>query len=127
VDNRESLAVIYMNMLAEGDNIPITLAKFYWELFSVEPKKDDIIAMSKLVRVYGRDIVYSALLDMYDVPDIKLENIYPLLVYMCKKRLLSIRDSKPNLDTDLSKFAEELHKSFSKKKRKLKVIDPFNE
>lgn len=127
MENRESLATIYLNMLIDGNNNALILAKFYWELFSVEPKKEDIILFGRVVKLYGRDIVFGAILDMYDIPNIKLGNIYPLLVYMCKKRLLNLLSSKPEQDIDLSKFAEDLHKTFSKKRKKLKVLDPFNE
>lgn len=123
----ENLSEIYLNKLKEDQDPGLTLTKFYWALFNLDANVKDIPLFRKLVRIYGRDSVFMSLVEAGSMKNITLDSIYGLLRYLCNERVAQKLEAIPNNSENLSKRVEELILSMEKKKRKLKIPDPFDE
>ncbi len=123
----ENIGTEFYEILKDCTNPGVELVKFYGKLFSIKPNFRKVTPLiGKLVRLYGRKTVFLALTDMYFVRDIKHENIFPLVKYLCKKRFEA--DSTYYADDSLQKMFGEYEKSVRKiKKQKLEIRSPFDE
>lgn len=101
----ENISEIYYKELKDTDRPAIVLAKFVWEVLSLKPVNTDIVRMAKLVKLYGRQDVFSGILDLADVEDVG-SNYFPLLTYFIKKRL----DKKNGEDVVLKDLSEYIDK-----------------
>lgn len=122
----ENIANYYLEQLKNNVDPAITLAKFYWELFSKSPESKDIVMFKKLVRVYGRDDVYMSILDLTSVKDLNLDSPYGIFNYICKSKVEKRLKGVSEPDYTLEKRAEELKKELNKRKR-IEIRSPFNE
>ena len=109
----ENLSAIYLEQLKNTDKPAVVLAKFVSELLSITLTTVDIVKMSKLVKLYGRNAVFSGILDLADVDDVN-SNYYGLLVYFLKKRLE--KQTEDYLLSDLSEYINGVEKKLKPKK-----------
>ena len=60
---------------------------FYGRLFSIEVNKGHLIMFNRLIRIFGRFIVFFAVLDLAGMSKVDHKNsIYPLMFTICKGR-----------------------------------------
>jgi hypothetical protein len=91
----------------------LILAAFYKELFNDEVLQ--AIAIKKLCKLYGYDIVFFGILDCYDVDNFDSRKPYGLLSYFCKRRLDV--SNKSNTMNKLDDLAEKNNKLRDRKLR----------
>lgn len=114
----ENLAGIYKEKLDKEANKGAILASFYWSAMDLEYNPKDIIMFNKLLKMYGRDAVFISILEIYDMPDVDLTNIYGLLAFFCKKYFSS--RNKPNEFIDINKLSKSIEKAKSRRKTFIK-------
>lgn len=123
----DNLAELYLERLNSEGNSGLVLAKFYCELFGLPLEKSKIIMFNKLVKLYSKDNLFFSILDCYDVENLNPEKIYPLLVYMCKKRIEN-KNNKLSFIPNLSDKSETILNKIEKVKRlHIVVKNPFEE
>jgi hypothetical protein len=85
----EGLVNIYFKRLIV-DNEPNPgkiLSQFFWELFEVAPKVQDIILFNKLIKLFGREIVFEVVIDSFNINGIDTDkSLYPLFLSMAKRK-----------------------------------------
>ena len=59
----ESLAERTYELLKETDNPQLVLLRFYIELFDLKSEREDILFVSNLIKLYGKNRVFSAMLE----------------------------------------------------------------
>lgn len=109
----DSLAEMYLEKIKAANNpIPLFVA-FFSSLFPVDSKDFLYPIFGRLYKVYGRDILFFAILDVYSMDEIDATSPAGILSYFCKKRLETRFEfySLPSLD----KLADSvLHKTQKK-------------
>ena len=121
----ENIAETYLDGLKDETNPGALLARFYAELYSQPYNPQLIILINRLIKVYGRETTFYSILSIENMKDLDHSNIYPLLRYMCNKRLES--KSKPTNElVDLTGYIQTVKiKSEKVRAKKMKVSDPF--
>jgi len=121
----ENIAETYLDRLKDETNPGALLARFYAELYSQPYNPQLIILINRLIKVYGRETTFYSILSIENMKDLDHSNIYPLLRYMCNKRLES--KSKPTNElVDLTGYIQTVKiKSEKVRAKKMKVSDPF--
>lgn len=120
-----SIATYYYQQLKDSTNKVKVLGIFCSKVFNVQDDKDVFSTMAKLYRIYGSELVFFSILDCIDVPNIDEGTIpYSLISYFAKRRLKNKFNftSTENLQSLISKVDR-----LSKRKRKLKIPQPFEE
>lgn len=114
----EALVDIYKEKLAEPDvDQSQVLLTFFNVAFSTNHNGKMIAQFRKLVRMFGVNRVFNAIVCSYDIENFKSENPYGILSYFCKKSLDSMPNTLNLIDTS----------KLEKKKTKIKFNeDPFN-
>jgi hypothetical protein len=122
----ENLVNVYKKQMEENINPGYILSLFYCELFDLgKPGPVLIGTITRLVKLYGREIVFYSILDMTDMENLDHNNIIRLLSYFCKKHALQEAPSKYD---DLSKDLEKLKSlQLKNQEKEFKVKDPFKE
>jgi len=82
----ENLIDLYYEKLYKEDKPGNTLTSFFCELFEQGRDRKLYMTFNKLLRLYGRDIIFFAITEIYDMENITIDNIYPLLAYVCRRR-----------------------------------------
>lgn len=109
----EELAQHFYNKLLQPKANPgLILAQFYATFYKLGLDQKLIGQFGKLVKLYGRNAVFLALLDVFDVDDVTHENIIRLVVYFVKDRLVSRFTHQENVD--LSSSIEQTLKDLKK-------------
>lgn len=116
--DRENIIGIYYEELQETKTPGNVIARFFWEIFSKEPDKNDIIKFNKLIKLYGRDNVFSAVIDIATSETVDLSRYYGLLLYILKQKLENKIETEPIKLTD---FLDSVKKDM-KKRRNIKDI-----
>lgn len=123
--DQEGIIFQYKKLVEEATNPGYIITMFYSALFNITTDNSTIGMFSKLVKVYGREVVFYAVLDMTDMENLDHSSIIRLLSYFCKKRISQDPQSKY---TDLSKELDRLKVIETKVREKpLKIKDPFRE
>lgn len=123
----EPLAQTYYELLRGSTNPTPILVNFYKELFSLNSVGSNVYAQfARLVRIYGRELIYFALLDCADIPEVDLTKTpVSLITYFAKKRLGDTVSM--NQLPDLTSLAKSTEKKLSST-RKVKIPkNPFLE
>jgi hypothetical protein len=120
----EDLLSYYANKLDKSEDIPSSLTQFYCTALKLQSNRDILIMFSKLTRMYGGKVVFKAIVDVYDMKEVDLNNIYPLLTYFCNKGTSVNDTSSPSLDSVLN---DNLTKIEELKEVKLVIPNPFEE
>lgn len=111
----ESIIQEYYKELNNADEIGKYIEKFYSTLFKLTFSVERVMMFYRLVRGYGRNIVFLSIVDIYNsTKEIDHTNIYPLLVYICKKSLLGSVSSSDSIS--LSSTIEEIMEKLEKQK-----------
>ena len=121
--NREGIVDIYLKDLGTIKQPGLHLAKFMWEVLGKSPNKNDIIQLSRLVKLYGRLNVFTALLEVIEVENLG-NDYYGLIVYIIKRNLLK---GKSTSSEDLSSYVTQIKKDIGKKKKVDIRENPFKE
>jgi DNA-binding XRE family transcriptional regulator len=83
----EDIAGKYFSILRTSTNPGLELARLYCEMFSLDMNPKIVMMMNKLIKLYGRNLVFLATTDLYWVENLDLsKSIFPLLKFLCKKR-----------------------------------------
>lgn len=86
----------YTRLTNDKQNAPKILTVFFCDLFSVPFSPDRLIMFSKLVKLYGADIVFNAIIDLYGSTSLDPNgNLFSLFNYICKNYLFR-KDNIPN-------------------------------
>lgn len=85
----ESLAEHYYQKIKESTNPAPILVAMYKDLFDIDKIDSNVYAIfSKLVKIYGSELIYFSLLDCTDVPNVELNSVpINLITYFAKRRL----------------------------------------
>lgn len=122
----ENLAGSFHERLKTDTNPVSVLVSFYAELFSRPFDVKLIGPIARLVKLYGRDSVFYAILSIEGMEDLNHSNIYPLLRYICNKKLEERKDGQSH--EDLTSYVASVKKKTEKvSKQKIKIGNPFNE
>jgi len=123
----ENIAGEYLTKLKNSSTPGVDLVHFLCEMFGLTPKSSQYAMMNKLIKLYGRNLVFYAVTDMYWVENIDLsKSLFPLLRYFCKKRFKN--DNSESETSSLEDIIALLQKSV--KTTKIKISDlrcPFDE
>jgi|MudIll2142460700_1097286.scaffolds.fasta_scaffold00002_116 hypothetical protein len=123
----EPLAEFYYNQLRETTNPVGTLVAFYRSLFDVDKADESTYKMfARLYKIYGKELIYFALLDCADMENINFDSsIARLISYFAKKRLGD--STNFNLPVDLTFLVKQFEKN-TEKVRKVKInLNPFED
>jgi len=123
----ENIAAEFYETYKDCKNPGVELTKFYGKLFSINPEFKKLVPMiTMLIRLYGRKTTFFAVTDLYFVNNLKHENIFPLIRFLCKKRFE--KDSEQFVDDTMSKTFKEYEVLLRKTgKQKLDIKDPFDD
>lgn len=122
----ENTAEFFYEKLKSPANTGAVLAAHLSSLYETEITKSAIIMCNKLVRIFGKFTVFFAIIDMAGSYPQPVENPYPLLYSICKRRFEqshvgSLIQSHESLD----KFILGLDKEIAqRKKTKVKAPSP---
>jgi len=113
----ENLLELYWEKLEKEASRPgNVITRFYSALFDVPTNKSQIIMFNKLIKLYGRYIVFYSVLDLVSVRDLNHDSLYGLLHAMCRNRFERAhpRSSLPKSEilrtTELTKLGDKLKK-----------------
>lgn len=115
---KENITNDYYKRLVLTKNPGYVLNEMYSEIFETQLTDTNTIMFSRLVKLYGRENVFFALLDITNIQGLVHNNLYPLLSAICKRYIVEI-------GTDYSPTLSALSKKETK--RKIKIGDPFGE
>jgi hypothetical protein len=123
----ESLYQHFNNeLLKDGSNKPVVLAKFYSSAIGVPLTQTIIRICAKLNKMYGTGIVFNAILQIYDMDSVdnKESGSYGLMSYFCKKALIDNNKGNHSLTDTIN---ENIMRIQELEKNKLIIPDPFKE
>lgn len=117
----ENLFDYYLNELKDAKHPGYVLAKMYCEIFEIQFNKMYVSRFSSLVKIYGRDSVFKALINISLNRELNHDNISGLIAFICKKE----REEKPIVNdlTNEILAREELIKAM----KPLELRNPFDE
>ena len=124
----ENIVTVFYDRLADAKNPASFLVGLYAQIFSLPFDAKLIPQVAKLVKLFGRKNVFLSIVDLAFVKQFNpKENCYPLLSYICKRRLSeyvddAYNDRNPVVDVD--KVFEKIDKQL---RRKLRFRSPFDE
>jgi hypothetical protein len=121
---QEPLVDYYFEQLNKSDNKVATLVAFYKAVFNLELVNNTTYSsFGRLVRLYGDRAIFSAILDASGMDNINFDsNIFGLLAYFCKQKILNTKTDAVSLMPLAEKNASALLK-----KKKLKLPKEINE
>jgi hypothetical protein len=123
----DNLAEFYLDKLNTENNSGLVLARFFCELFGLPLDKGKIIMFNKLVKLYSKDNLFFSILDCYDVENLNTDKVYPLLVYMCKKRIENKLSKQTPMLSLTTKSDSIIKKIDSMRRRRIVIKNPFEE
>lgn len=122
----ENIAGFYLEQLKSCTNPGAVLVKFYSAVFEKEFNKDLIGHFTQIVRLYGRENVFFAILDIADNETLNHDTIYRLIAHIAKRRLEE--KDYGEVHRNLSKDLENISKRARRIKRsKVEARSPFDE
>jgi hypothetical protein len=118
----ENLADIYYEKLSTTTNPGLVLAQFYRDVSNKPMTKSEIIMFNKLIKTFGRFIVYFSIVDLANT-DIK-GNPIALFHTVCKNRLEKKYGIVLNLEESLEKEINRMDKAIkAQETTKLEIPD----
>jgi hypothetical protein len=127
VSDTEELAQFYYEKLIDKDAQPaVVLSQFYSSFYNRSFDSKTISMFGHVIKLYGRNMAYLALLDLFDFEDVNHENIRRLYYYLIKRRMEGKFSIQENVDlTNVTKdYAKEMKKI--RKQTVEGVEDPFD-
>lgn len=116
----ENLSQTYLDDLNKTETPDSVLMEFFVRAFEVTPTVNMRIMFRRLIKMYGRQAVFMAILDVYDMQVADATKPYGILAYFIKKRI----ESKTTPIEYLT--AEDMDKRIAKIKRGFKKMDLTN-
>lgn len=109
----ENLLEHFYNKLTDEENPGRLLAMMYCDLLEQKPTREIFIMMNKFVKLYGREGLFFAIVDMCHMAPDNLDKPYGLLRHLLDRRLekkigANKVTSFVSLDKDLRKMEERL-------------------
>jgi hypothetical protein len=115
MENEEDLISVYMKRVNESSRPGYQLAEFYAKMFGIEIDTKKIALFSKSVRMYGRELVFLAITDVYGMDNVDIKtDISGLLRYFINKRME--RKFPASSYYDLTAELERMEKAMDKQK-----------
>jgi hypothetical protein len=123
IEITENSAEVYYEKLVKSTNPGLILAQFFGNVFSRSIGKTEVILFNRLLRIYGRFVVYFSILDLTSMKELDFnQDLYGILSYFAKKRL----DQKYGIvlveSNDLNRFATSVAKQIEKQKKEKLII-----
>ena len=120
----EGLITSYKSRLDAETNPGLLLSRYYLEIHQLPSSSlaGFLPTINKLIRLYGRQIVFYSITSTADFAEVNHSNIYRLLSYLCKKHLQGGGNE--------TVFLEEVVKTLNKPIKKVKVTEvrsPFDD
>ena len=112
--NVESLAELFFSRLKTTTNAGLTLGQFYAALFNIQCGRTEVIAMNRLIKVFGRYYVFFAIIDISKYQKFD-EFPFGLLHKICKDKLFATTRSDVSMSalSNLDKMVADLEKDIS--------------
>lgn len=125
-DVTENSAEFYYEKLVNSTNPGLVLAQFFGNVFNRQISRTDVILFNRLLKIYGRFVVYFTILDLTSMTDLDFsKDLYGIFSYFAKKRL----DQKYGIvmveSNDLNKVALSWGKAIEKQKKEKINIPEF--
>ncbi len=119
----ENLSESYYKKLESSDKPGVTLAEFYCSLYKKEVTRSEIIMCNRLVGMFGRFLVYYAIMSMFSTKPDGAEEPQTYLFAICQRRFEAMHEgdraeSRRSLSTYISNMREEIE-NLSKQKVKI--------
>jgi len=114
IKQTENLAELYFARLRTESNSGLILAQFYSMISGKDFTRSEIILMNRLIKVFGKNSVFMAIVDISKVEGRFDEFPYGLLFKICRDRLENslqaemTTGSYESLDKRLSEFSKEM-------------------
>lgn len=117
----ENLSELFYKKVMNSEKPAFALNEFYSKLFNLQITMENTILFAKLIKLFGRERVFFAVMDLTTIPNLRHDNIYGLLFSICKNNFVE----KGDYDSpDLSHLIEDIKKSKESNKI-LNIGDPF--
>jgi hypothetical protein len=123
----ENLADFYFQKLYTEKNVGLLLARFYCEAFDLQINKSIIITFNKLLKMYGRETIFFSIMDMYDMENINHDKIYPLITYLCKRRMEKKYGNEFSTNIDLTSYINNTNKRINEQYQKNILLGSLND
>jgi hypothetical protein len=122
----ENSSEFYYEKLKSSDSPGQILTAMYSTLYDIAPSRKEIIMCNKLVKVFGRFLVFFSILDMAGSYPVQPENPFPLLYTICKRKFESAHtdatmQSRQSLDSYIQNNRKEIERV---KRQKAKIPSP---
>jgi len=112
----ENSSEYYYNKLKDSITPGNILAALYCTLYSRDITRSEIIMFNRLLKIFDRFLIFFSILDMVGSKPIALDNPYPYLFEICKRRFesahgdfsIQARQSLDGLIRSLDKQIEEV-------------------
>jgi hypothetical protein len=119
----ENTSEFFYEKLKSTDSPGTILASLYSTLYDISPSRKEVIMCNKLVKVFGRFTVFFSILDMAGSYPDGVENPYPLLYTICKRKFESAHvDATVQARQSLDPYVDSLRKDLERiKKQKAKI------
>ncbi len=116
----ENSSEYYYELLRKAEKPGVTLAKFYCLLYKKDITRSEITMFNRLMGVFSRFTIFTAILDMHRSQPQGMEDPYAYLHEICIRRFESahsdsILQARKSLDKYIKSIDEEIEKNKSKK------------
>lgn len=118
--NQENLTEIFFSKLKTSTNSGVVLAQFYSAIIGTEIGRSEIIKLNRLVKLFGRNSVFFAIVDIARKEDFT-ELPYGLLYKICKDKL----ELSTNVDAELSSMVS-LDKAINEMNKEISKVEKVN-
>jgi len=128
VTEQEELSqYFYDKLIDKGSRPGVVLVQFFSTFYEKDFDAKLIPFFSRMVKLYGRNVTFLGLLDLFDYEDANLENVQRLVAYFIKKRIenqFSIQEQE-DLSKEFKPYLKDVKRA---QKQKLEgVKDPFDD
>ncbi len=119
----ENSAEFYYEKLKNSVTPGTVLASLYCVLYNRDVTRSEIIMFNKLLKIFGRFLVFFAVLDMVGSKPSGIDSPYPYLYEICKRKFEAVHgDSSLQARESLEGYIKNLQKEIEKQSTtKLKI------
>jgi hypothetical protein len=119
----ENSADFYYEKLTKSLTPGSVVAALYCSTYSKEVGRSEIIMFNKLIKMFGRNIVFFSVIDMAGSMPEPPDEPYPYIYAICKRRFeLAHGESTTQSREPLDKFINDINRQIEKvKSKKLKI------
>jgi hypothetical protein len=119
----DSLVEVYLEDLKQTTNPAMVLERLYEKFFNVEFNKKRVMYFNRFITLYGKQLVFMALLDIFGMEINPNDDIIKLLSYFCKKRV----EDRVTFTENIFDIDHLKNKTERINKQKIKIRSPFDE